>query len=118
MALIRALTFRRKSSSLELPVARAMESASPVSREQDAIYQKGKLVARVLNPRVDLTAKEIHFDEIYNSDDLLLPDECEFQNYRIIVQSVGYASRAVPASGDKGRVLRDCKADLLGYSVQ
>jgi len=67
--------------------------AAAKAREPDAIYQGDGIVARVLDPEVDLETKEVRFREIYSSDDLLLPDECEFQKYRIVIQRVAYASR-------------------------
>jgi hypothetical protein len=83
--------------------------------EQDAIYQNGKLVARVLEPEVDWDAKEVRFGEISESDHLLIPEECEFQNYRIILQRIIFASKVDKHSDRKGRVLRGCVADILGY---
>jgi hypothetical protein len=85
------------------------------SREQNAIYQEGKLVARVRDSQVDMEAKQIRFSEIYHSDELLLPDECEFQQYRIIIQKVGFVTRALPGATEPGRVLKDCEADILGF---
>ena len=94
------------------------DSGAPAAREQDAIYQKGKLVARVVEVEVDLEAKEIRFGEIYNSDHLMIPEECEFQNYRIIIQRIAYATKVDRGAEHKGRVLRDSVADILGYREQ
>ena len=88
------------------------------AREADAIYQSDRVVARVIEPEVDLEAKEIRFSEIYQSDELLLPEECEFQNYRILIQRIGYASKAEKHAVDKGRILRGVTADVLGYREQ
>ncbi len=52
-------------------VSEGMSHAGPSgsgTREQNAIYQMGKLVARVVHPELDLEAKEIRFDEIVDSD--------------------------------------------------
>jgi hypothetical protein len=68
--------------------------------------------------RVDLEAKEIRFAELYNSDDLVLPDECEFQRHVIMVQRIGFASKVEKAALHKGRVLRDVVAEILGYREQ
>ncbi len=92
--------------------------STPVEREADAIYQDGELVAKVTNPEVDLDAKEIRFEEIYQSDRLLLPDECEFQRYKILVQRVAHATKAEPVAAQKGRVLKGVVADILGYREQ
>lgn len=88
------------------------------SREDDAIYQDGRLVARVLDPQVSTESREIRFGEIFNSDDLLLPDDCEFRNYRILIQHVGFASKEERGAAHKGRVLRGAVAEILGFRDQ
>ena len=85
------------------------------SREEDGIYQNNRLVGRVLDARVDQDAREIHFGEIYGSDDLLLPEDCEFRNYRVLIQHVGYASKEERGAAHKGRVLREALAEILGF---
>jgi hypothetical protein len=89
-----------------------------VSYEEDAIYQDGKVVARVVGPDVRWNDREIHFTEINNSDDLILPEECEFQKYRLMIQRIGYASRIDKNTPEKGRVLRGVVAEILGYREQ
>ncbi|HVA00044.1 MAG TPA: hypothetical protein VMV34_00160 [Terriglobia bacterium] len=93
-------------------------SSAPAAREQDAIYQNGKLVARVAEVEVDREAKEVRFGEVYNSDHLMIPEECEFQNYRIIIQRIAYATKVDRGAEHKGRVLRGSVADILGYREQ
>lgn len=88
------------------------------AREPDAIYQGGEVVARVVNAQVDTTAREIHFEELYNSEHLLLPEDCEFQNYRLLVDRIGDATRVDKSATHKGRVLRDVVAEILGYREQ
>ena len=88
------------------------------SREQNAIYQKGKLVGRVVEPEVDLEAKEIRFDNVLDSDHLVLADECEFQRYRIMIQKVAFATKEDHRPGRKGRTLAGCTAEILGYIEQ
>ena len=93
-------------------------SSGPQPREDDAIYQHGRVVARVADPQVDSEAKEIRFAELSNSDELLLPDECEFQKYTIMVQRIAHATKVDKAAPHKGRVLRDVVAEILGYREQ
>lgn len=88
------------------------------SREQDAIYQNGKLVARVVKTEVDLESKEIRFDEVVDSDHLVLADECEFQKYRIMIQKVAFATKVDHREGRQGRTLAGCTAEILGYLEQ
>ncbi len=90
--------------------------AAPVKHENDAIYQEGRLVARVIDPEVRHDAREIHFAEINRSDELMLPEECEFQKYRLMIQKIEYASRNEKNAPEKGRVLRGVIAEVLGYS--
>ncbi|MDA2912407.1 hypothetical protein MYX77_00345 [Acidobacteriia bacterium AH_259_A11_L15] len=93
-------------------------------RDSAAIYQldrfgtKQRLVGRVINAQVDEAKKEIRFGELYNSDEFSLPDECEFQKYRIIVRQVGDSTKVDKENPHKGRVLWNVVAELLGYSEQ
>jgi hypothetical protein len=89
-----------------------------VEREPDAIYQGGKLVGRVIGAEVDTARKEIRFAEIYNSDYLMLPDECEFRQYRILVRTIDDATKVSRDSPQKGRILREVVAEILGYREQ
>jgi hypothetical protein len=97
------------------PHPQASPTASLTERSPDAIYQKGQLVARVLNPQVDEQAREIRFGELYDSDSLLLPDECEFRKYVILVEKIADAAKRDPTAPHKGRVLRGVIAEILRY---
>ncbi len=103
------------SEETKSPIAPA---AQPMREEEDAIYQDGKVVARVVGPDLRRDAREIHFAEINNSDDLILPEECEFQKYRLMIQRIEYASRVDKNAPEKGRVLRGVVAEILGYREQ
>jgi len=87
-------------------------------RDQDAIYQGGHVVARVTNPHVDSNAREIRFEELSNSDAMLLPEDCEFREYRILVQKIEDAAKIQKGAAHKGRVLRGVTAEILGYWEQ
>lgn len=63
-------------------------------------------------------SSEIHFDEINDSELLMLPEECEFQKYRLIIQRIEYASRIDKTAPQKGRILRGVVAEILGYREQ
>lgn len=96
-------------------------SAQPrpgVVREPDALYQKNRVVARVVEAEVNEAGKEVRFGEIYDSDDLLIPEDCEFQKYIIQIQTIDYASRIDKAAAHKGRVLRGVTAAIVGYREQ
>jgi hypothetical protein len=104
------------SEDTQSPVSATAASERTVRYQEDAIYQDGKLVARVVAPEVRKDAREIHFAEINNSDNLMLPEECEFQKYRLMIQRIEYASRIDKNAPEKGRVLRGVVAEILGYS--
>ena len=87
-------------------------------REVDAIYQENRLVARVIDPQVDTEAKQVRFGELFQSDTLMLPEECEFQKYKILVQKIEDATKLDRNAPDKGRILRKVSANIVGYSEQ
>lgn len=88
------------------------------ARQDSALYQNGRRVAEVLDARIDRQAREIHFGEVYQSDDLLIPEDCEFRDFRILIQKIGFASRQEAGEAHKGRVLRRVVAEILGYRQQ
>lgn len=87
-------------------------------RQEDAIYQGDRLVGRVLEAQVNSEAREIRFGEIHNSEELLLPDDCEFRNFRILIQHIDFATREERGAAHKGRVLKGVVAEILGYREQ
>ncbi len=86
----------------------------PVPREPDALYQNGRLVARAADVEIDLDAREARFGEVYNSDGLVIPEECEFRDHRILIQRIAYATKIQKGEEHKGRVLRGVSCDILG----
>jgi hypothetical protein len=97
----------------------APPTAQPAgAREHNALYQGDRMVARVEDPEVDLDTKELRMAEVYESDHLMIPEECEFQKYRILIQRIGYATKIDKVSPHKGRILRNVVADILGYREQ
>ncbi|MGH9454809.1 MAG: hypothetical protein ACRD2O_12655 [Terriglobia bacterium] len=94
------------------------QTTSTTGREADAIYQNNHLAARVEGAEVNPEAKTIHFDEIYNSDYLLLADECEYQQYRMMIRKIEYATKVEKTALRKGRTLRGVTAEILGYCEQ
>jgi hypothetical protein len=91
----------------------APEVKPPGPRVADAIYQNNQLAARVVGPEIDLEAREIRFQELYNSDDLVLPEECEFDKYTIVVERIGFATLVERGSEHRGRVLKNVVAEIL-----
>lgn len=97
------------------PAQATDRTAAQKGREHDALYQKGRVVARVSDELIDLKTKEICFGEVRNSDDLMIPEECEFREYRILIQKIAFATNIQRGEEHKGRVLRGVTCDLLGY---
>ncbi len=87
-----------------------------MGKESDAIYQNGKKVGQVIGADVDEANKTFTFEEVHHSDNLLLPDECEFQKFRIQIHDVEYATREGAEAAQKGRILRKLAGEILGYS--
>jgi hypothetical protein len=106
------------NEEIKTPESATAPAEPAVKYEEDAIYQDGKIVARVADPEIRLNSREIHFAEISDSDLLMLPEECEFQKYRLILQRIEYASRIDKNVPGKGRVLRGVVAEILGYREQ
>jgi hypothetical protein len=97
--------------------------APQAPREPEAIYQRDRQgqerrVARCLDVEVDEASKEIRFGEIYDSDDLLLPEEAEYDRFRFIVKKIAFASRIIKEAPQKGRVLRGVVAEIVGAREQ
>ena len=93
--------------------------ASPTAvRQDDTVYQKDQPVAKALEAEVDLEDKEVHFGELYESNPLLLPDECEYQEYRILIRRVAFAASLDKNAPHKGRVLKGVVAEILGHREQ
>ena len=72
-------------------------------------------MARIVEPEIDLESKTISFGEISNSEELMIPEECEFREFRILIQRIAYATKIQRGEEHKGRVLRGVSADLLGH---
>jgi len=87
----------------------------PAVRESDALYQNGKFAGRAVASEVDQVGQEVRFDQIENTEDLLLADEFEFQKYVLLVRKVGYATKVARESPHKGRILRGVVAKIVGY---
>ena len=96
----------------------AFAEQRPGARDEDSIYQNGRPVARVLEAEVFPDRREIRFGEVYNSEELLLPDDCEFRGYRILILRMDFATREERGAAHKGRVLRGVVANILGYREQ
>ncbi len=89
-----------------------------MTREENALYQQGKVVGRVVDPEIDEANRKIRFKEINGSDTLLIPDECEYQKYRIVIDKVASATKEGAEALQKGRILREIEADITSFGEQ
>ncbi len=102
----------------------AAEKRIPLAqREPNAIYQKNRYgqeraVGRVADVEVDETGKEILFGEIAESDELLLPEDCEYQKWVIHVRKIASAMTIDKANPHRGRVLKGVTARIVGRIEQ
>lgn len=103
---------KRTDSGAEEKIQPPATPPSADEREADAIYQKGRRVARVKEPEIDEVGKEVRFTEIYQSDDLLLPEECQFREFILVVRRVTYATRET--TPERARILRGVVAEIVG----
>lgn len=85
------------------------------AREGKGLYQNGKFAGLAIAFEVDEVGREVRFDEIDNTDELLLPDEVEFQKYVLVVRKVGYATKVSREAPQKGRILRGVVAEIVRY---
>ena len=106
------------SEETKSPGSATTPTGRTLNYEEDAIYQEGKIVARAVEAEIRGDAREIHFGEINSSENLILPEECEFQKYRLMIHRIEYASRIDKNAPEKGRVLRGVVAEILGYREQ
>ncbi len=109
--------------NVQTSTAPAPQRIPLAQRESNAIYQKDKrgnerAVARVTDVEVDEAGKEILFGEISQSDDLLLPDECEYQKWVVEVRKIAYSTKEDKSAPNRGRVLKGVTAEILGRIEQ
>ncbi len=104
--------------------SKAAEKRIPLAqREPDAIYQKNRYgqerrVGRVADVEVDEVGKEILFGEISESDELLLPEDCEYQKWVVHVKKIASAMTIDKANPHRGRVLKGVTAEIVGRIEQ
>jgi len=84
------------------------------TRDKDALYQGGNLVARVTNPTVDEARSQIRFDEIYQSKALDTGQEFEFRSWRAKIQSVDSLIGLSSAAPEKGQILTKVVCEITG----
>lgn len=83
-------------------------------REIDAIYQAGKIVARVSGIKIDHGNRKILFDEVYNSQTLNLEAEFEFQKWRLKFLGAESITSFDTSQPHKGQIITQAVCDLLG----
>ena len=89
-----------------------------MAHEENALYQNGEIVGRAVEPEIDEANRKIRFKQIDGTDKLLIPDECEYQKYRIVIDKVASATKEGAEALQKGRVLREIEADITSFGDQ
>jgi len=97
----------------EVPAAPSPRAEAAAGPDPNGLYQKGRLVARVKDPRIDEAGKEVRFTEIYESNSLLLADECEFRHLVLLVRRIAAATKENNPS--RSRTLQGVVAKITGY---
>ena len=87
------------------------------TRETDAIYQDGKIVARVSGIVIDESNARILFAEIYNSNSLALESEFEFRGWRLKFHSANTVIFLDVTQADKGRIIEQAVCEIIGAKM-
>jgi hypothetical protein len=82
--------------------------------EMDAIYQDGKIVARVAGARYDDTKGKIYFEEISNSRALDLSREFEYQKWQLKFVGAEALIGMLASAPEKGQIIQKVVCDVLG----
>ena len=84
------------------------------TREFDAIYQTGKIVARVSGIKIDQGNHKILFEEVYNSQTLDLEAEFEFEKWRLKFVGAESIIGLDTSQPQKGQIISQAVCELLG----
>jgi hypothetical protein len=84
------------------------------AREKDALYQNGKIVARIIDATVRESKAEVFFEEIYKSNELSIDSEFEFQKYRLRLRSAETLNMFNSSSPQKGRIITKAVCEIIG----
>ncbi len=82
-------------------------------REAYAIYQSGKIVARVSGVKIDRHNHKIFFEEVYNSQTLNLEAEFEFQKWRLKFLGAELIISLDTSQPQKDQIITQAVCDLL-----
>lgn len=84
------------------------------TREKDALYQGGRILARVSGAVIDEAKSTVRFDEIYNSNELNLGAEFEFQKWRLRFRSAESVTMVLASAPQKGRIIEKAVCEIAG----
>ncbi len=83
-------------------------------RELDALYQDGKIVARVVGPQYDDKHARLYFEEIYNSRAADLSRELEYQKWRLKFLGAETLIGMLSSAPEKGQIIQKATCEVLG----
>ncbi len=84
------------------------------TRENNALYQNGELVARVERPVVDEAQRSVQFAEIFQAHNLNLETEFEFQKWRLKFKSAEMLIGLDASAPHKGRMILKAVCEIAG----
>lgn len=84
------------------------------TRESSALYQDLKLAARVSGARVDEATNLVEFEEIYQSSDLDLNREFEFQKWRLRFKGADMIVGLDSSAPQKGQIVSKAVCTIIG----
>lgn len=84
------------------------------TREDNAIYQNGELVARIEQPVIDEAKRSIQFAEIFQSHNLNLEAEFEFQKWRLKFKSAQMLVGLNASVPHKGNMILKAVCEIVG----
>ncbi len=83
-------------------------------REQDAIYQNGKIVGRTIGEQLNEEQGVILFKEIYQSNDLDKNQEFDFRKWRLKIKRIEILIGVLSSAPQKGQIMRDVICEIKG----
>ncbi len=84
------------------------------TRDRDALYQDGQIVARVRGARVEESESEVRFEKVYKSNDLDLEAEFQFQKWRLRFRSADTLTMLNTAAPQEGRTITKAVCEITG----
>ena len=83
-------------------------------REKDSIYQDGKIVAKIIEGKINQQNNAYFFKEIYNSNNLNLEKEFEFQKFKLKHKRHESGTYLDVTQPHKGKIIENVICEIIG----